>query len=610
MKYSHTKTWVIWGSRHFPGDIHMPPKTGQVAKIFEARSGIAVWNNDPTQTTSEILHVNTTTNKEWIPTIGFASGYLFHPNIETIVIATNDDEEQRGMLFFYNLPSESDKTVPDPIIFDHSWQAIANFGNKIIVVDINNDKYNDLIVTSPTSKWHDLPAVGHVHLFLNSKSKPFFTAKSTVVHGLPVANSFFGWNAEAVDDLDGDGFNDFLVAALKLSENDSRGGVYVFLGGDDKVLLELSYYEVIRPGSGPLNELTGFGFFISSKMGMNEDVNKYIMMSRIFRGEVDVYKTTPHKTIKVTIHIEKNHFLIDEDATIKLSFKHSSNYHSFSDEYMLGTYVSDKKITESIEDQYSVHFRSSYAKLSTKWILQAEITLRESGASRDTNPPIPVFHRIFYHEFSFQKKCNEPECIDDYTVSLRNKPIWYKNSDQPVKFSLRLTNNGDFLTHLIIDAGLLMSCQITIPNTEIVSISNSNPFLLISIKSSIRVVYNQPTPNGIFDFMVQALCPQVNDQTSDLVLKLSIQSFFPHYAKHFDFHATAKNAAEFIIKTKKLSVVNKHVCKGSEFKEIIKFDVELLFGGENYDNELLLSAVLILEESVYKRVLLELTFVK
>ncbi|KII73823.1 Integrin alpha-3 [Thelohanellus kitauei] len=210
---------------------------------------------------------------KWIPTIGFAIGQLFPTNPESLVVATNDDPEQRGTLLFYDLPSTEGSIKDKQIISDPQWEPFSNFGNKIVIVDINNDNFNDLLVTSPTSKWLDLPEVGHVHLFMNTKSGKFLTNSSIIIHGIPVAHSFFGWNAEAVGDLDGDGVNDFLIAALKLSKDDLLGGVYVYLGGDDGVIRQLTYHEIIKPRLSLNNELTGFGFFLSSKMVLDEQGN-------------------------------------------------------------------------------------------------------------------------------------------------------------------------------------------------------------------------------------------------------------------------------------------------------------------------------------------------
>ncbi|KII70875.1 Integrin alpha-3 [Thelohanellus kitauei] len=175
---------------------------------------------------------------DWIPTVGFDIGILFpqktvrtntegtasevvdtgaasagitdvdDAKTEGLVVATNDDDAQKGRLFIYKFPLDHELAIPHLTISDdNDWQPFANFGNKIIIMDINKDGKNDLLVTAPTSKWNDLPEVGHVHLFMNTGSDPFSTSKSFIIRGEPIAHSFFGWNAESAGDLDGDGVN-------------------------------------------------------------------------------------------------------------------------------------------------------------------------------------------------------------------------------------------------------------------------------------------------------------------------------------------------------------------------------------------------------------------
>ncbi|KII68854.1 hypothetical protein RF11_03060 [Thelohanellus kitauei] len=46
IKVVRSRKWVIWGSRHFPGEVDIPPKNGEEATKLAVHSGIASWNKD------------------------------------------------------------------------------------------------------------------------------------------------------------------------------------------------------------------------------------------------------------------------------------------------------------------------------------------------------------------------------------------------------------------------------------------------------------------------------------------------------------------------------------------------------------------------------------
>ncbi|KII64921.1 hypothetical protein RF11_06132 [Thelohanellus kitauei] len=77
---------------------------------------------------------------------------------------------------------------------------------QLMTTMIRKGNGNDLLVTSPTSALLDLTEVGHVDIFMNINKVPHFSKTSKIaVRGKPVARSYFGWNAESVNDIDGDG---------------------------------------------------------------------------------------------------------------------------------------------------------------------------------------------------------------------------------------------------------------------------------------------------------------------------------------------------------------------------------------------------------------------
>ncbi|KII74765.1 hypothetical protein RF11_00532 [Thelohanellus kitauei] len=150
--------------------------------------------------------------------------------------------------------------------------------------------YKDLLLSSPTSSWLDMPAVGHVQIFLNHQTFPFFGNNTIYLRGNPVPLSFFGFDVQPVNDLNNDNIGDILVSALKVSENDKRGGVYIFLGGNEATLKHLKYYE---PRTN--FEIPAFGFSIETEFRLNQfnDTCKYCLTRKKYLNLNVNTTTTP-----------------------------------------------------------------------------------------------------------------------------------------------------------------------------------------------------------------------------------------------------------------------------------------------------------------------------
>ncbi|KII69061.1 hypothetical protein RF11_09922 [Thelohanellus kitauei] len=71
-------------------------------------------------------------------------------------------------------------------------------------IDFGEIRFNDLLVSVPTSSWLGLPAVGHVEIFLNRQIFPFFLDNPIVVKGNPIPRSFFGFSVVSFIDLNED----------------------------------------------------------------------------------------------------------------------------------------------------------------------------------------------------------------------------------------------------------------------------------------------------------------------------------------------------------------------------------------------------------------------
>ncbi|KII62309.1 hypothetical protein RF11_03351 [Thelohanellus kitauei] len=160
-----------------------------------------------------------------------------------------------------------------------------------------------------------------------------------------------------------------------------------------------------------------------------------------------IMKIRQRKILKVEVVVEPNHITINENSTVKLSFEGSSNYHPFGDRGRIDNYVSEEMINTNTPDEYQ----------SFKMIRSLILILS----------------------------------------------VWLQNTDLQVKFRLRLTNNGDFLTHLLSDDSLSMPCKITISDIGFSRVLTSIPDSMDYTKSHARFQYNRPTLHGGEWFFIQ-----------------------------------------------------------------------------------------------------------
>ncbi|KII61280.1 hypothetical protein RF11_12531 [Thelohanellus kitauei] len=119
------------------------------------------------------------------------------------IFAFLDDDEQKAKLIVRLLKRYKVKYENVTLLENLNREAFSNFGHKIVLITFSDYRYKALLVSSPTSSWLDLPAVGHVEIFVHGKYT-IFSKDSIYVRGNPVAFSYFGFNVEQVKDLNRD----------------------------------------------------------------------------------------------------------------------------------------------------------------------------------------------------------------------------------------------------------------------------------------------------------------------------------------------------------------------------------------------------------------------
>jgi len=196
-----------------------------------------------------------------------------------------------GVLYFFN--SDNLDTNENTLLRNSKLnediqgdQMGAYFGYSMACGDLNNDGYDDLLVSAPwysrmTSAKSSIISVGRVYVFNGDPNTVVSNAnKPTIIEAPSDTTSAFGLGLAHIGDINQDGYQDFAIGAPY--ENDMKGAVYIYHGSINGIKKTPS--QVITPtmlGPGDCdpncptlgNNLQTFGWSISGNKDM--DNNNY-----------------------------------------------------------------------------------------------------------------------------------------------------------------------------------------------------------------------------------------------------------------------------------------------------------------------------------------------
>jgi hypothetical protein len=199
--------------------------TGRVYIFFGAPNGIHLWNQDAGAPPAN--YQKTLTGERADSYFGYSIAYadVNNDKITDLIVSAPyyNLSGVTGRVYVYyggaSIPSTASA------IIDGNFNG---FGQKIVLGDLNNDSYPELIAAS-----YDLTTyTGRVAIFKGSASG--FEASPSVTLDGEKTNSSFG-QFMRTGDLNGDGYVDLVVAAtnydvVTLNVNDNNGRVYVYYG--------------------------------------------------------------------------------------------------------------------------------------------------------------------------------------------------------------------------------------------------------------------------------------------------------------------------------------------------------------------------------------------
>ncbi|GMT20838.1 hypothetical protein PFISCL1PPCAC_12135 [Pristionchus fissidentatus] len=205
------------------------------------------------------------------------------------------------MPFEKNVKSKRLLMTEDQFIINGT-QLGSGFGYSIEVIDLNNDGFDDLLVSAPFERYVDEDGIfgGTVRVYYSQGIQRAPTDSFSVFHDPIVLRksdllSQFGISIAKLGNLDGDlgGFQDFAVGAP--FANDGTGTVFIYHGAANKETFSVKPVQIITASSllGVPRDLRAFGFSLSGSIDVDSNGYPDLAVGVALSDTIAIFRSRP-----------------------------------------------------------------------------------------------------------------------------------------------------------------------------------------------------------------------------------------------------------------------------------------------------------------------------
>ncbi|MEE6489625.1 hypothetical protein FKM82_015631 [Ascaphus truei] len=185
----------------------------------------------------------------------------------------------------------NERSLSPEHIFEGEGLA-SSFGYDVAVIDLNSDRWQDIVVGAPQYFDKDNKEIGGaIYVYMNEKGK-WKDVKPIRIVG--AKDSMFGLSVKNIGDINQDGFPDIAVGA---PYEKGFGKVYVYHGSANGIITKPS--QVI---DGMSQNIRLFGYSIAGNMDLDKNSYPDIAIGSL-SDSISVYRSRPVISIKKTIKV-------------------------------------------------------------------------------------------------------------------------------------------------------------------------------------------------------------------------------------------------------------------------------------------------------------------
>lgn len=242
-----------------------------------------------------------------------AIGRFSSPNRDELVASSIRAAQLKGkVVAFYHASRglEVRFTLPLP----QDVQAGSNFGHSLCAVDLNNDRYSDLLISAP---YHGQDE-GRVYVYINDGNTPgtLNQVPAMTLEGPKSKRGLFGFAMAVAGDLNQDSYPDVAVSA-PYAGVDQGGVVYIYFG--TKAGIETSPRQVIQVSKVSPGVIT-FGYSLAGNLDVDKNGYPDLAIGAYSSDKVFLFRSRSIVIMEANITLSNTQIsLEDSDGAMQIA---------------------------------------------------------------------------------------------------------------------------------------------------------------------------------------------------------------------------------------------------------------------------------------------------